>query len=228
MNSVSDEQVKELAQYPTAIVTDGLKRLGVRDAWAKGIHGLSKTARRFAGRAVVLNYEPVSDTPASKLPGQFALINACRPGDVLVYAAQGVDAWLIGDNVVNLSMHRDLAGIVVDGGSRDVEALAELPFPAFVKCASASPYSLEIRLASVDTPATIATAKVSPGDIVVGDPDGVVVVPAGVVEELLFQLEHLLAADNKLGEAVIADAPLEELDRLTALKGQRREAEVSA
>lgn len=228
MVSVTDAQIEALSRYPTAIVTDGLKRLGLRDAWARGIHPVSKTGRSFAGRAVVLTYDTVSDTPAPALPGQFALINACAPGDVLVYAARGVDAWLIGDNVVTLCKHRKLAGVVVDGAARDIDALAELDFATFVRGASASPYSHEIRLTSIDTPATVAGATVSPGDIVTGDSDGVVVVPAAAVEELLFQLEHLLDADTRLGEAVEADAPLEELDRLTALKGQLRKKDIPA
>ena len=223
MTAMIDAQVTAMKKYTTAIVTDGLKRLGVREAWAKGIHPISKSARTFAGRAVVLKYAPIGEEiPKPGLPGAFAIINGCRPGDVLVYAACGVDAWLIGDNVINMAIHRQLGSVVVDGAARDFEALVDLDFPSFARGPSASPYSLEIQLVSVDSPARISGAKVVPGDIVVGDSDGVVVVPADLVDDLLFELEHLADADAKLGEAVLADADLEELNRLTVLKGQKR------
>jgi regulator of RNase E activity RraA len=222
MNQVTDDQILRMRRYSTAIVTDGLKRLGLRDAWAKGIRPVPPNAPVFAGRAVVLTYAPKGKAPAVSLPGQFTIINQSRPGDVLVYAACGVDAWLVGDNVVNLAMHRKLGAVVVDGGVRDVQDLRKLDFPTYAKTVSASPYSLEVQLVSIDTPATIAGATVAPGDLVVGDADGVVVVPAAAVEELLFEIEHLAEVDAELGRLVVADAPLAELERVAAQKGQRR------
>lgn len=214
-----DQVIEALRAYPTALITDALKRLKVRQAWATGLSRISRPAARLAGRAIILNYAKTGTGSGQNLAGQFDIIEDCKPGDVLLYAALGVDAWLVGDNVANYATNRKLGGIVVDGGARDADDLARTDLPVFSRTVSARPYSYEIWLEAMNQPTTIAGAQVKHNDIVVGDGDGVVIVPSERAGEVLHQLGDLDTIDRELADSIARRAPLSEVNAIAARKG---------
>ncbi|RYE88685.1 MAG: hypothetical protein EOP19_00570 [Hyphomicrobiales bacterium] len=218
-NHVSDTALDAIKAYPTALITDALKRLKITRAWATGLSRISRPAARLVGRAVILNYARVGTGSGKNLTGQFDVIEECGPGDVLLYAALGVDAWLIGDNVANYTVNRGVGGIVVDGGARDADDLAGNDLPVFARSVSASPYSSEIWLEALNRPTDFANAHVKPGDIVVGDGDGVVIIPADRLDDVLEQLADLEGIDRELAESIARRAPLAEVNAIAVRKG---------
>jgi regulator of RNase E activity RraA len=136
----------------------------------------------------------------------------------LLYAALGIDAWLIGDNVAKYSQGCTLGGIAVDGGARDADDLAALDLPVFSKSFSTRPYATEIWLEAINVPTRFAGAQVKHQDIVVGDADGLVIIPSELAAETVTQLEDLEKIELALAAAIAQKSPLSEINRLAARK----------
>lgn len=220
--TITDAQLDAFKAYSTALVTDAMRRLKIRDAWPNPLTLISHPAGRMVGRARIINYAPIADGPKPAVPGQFDILAACAPGDVLLYAACGVDAWLIGDNVASLAAQRGLAGLAVDGGARDLNDLRLLALPIYARGATPKPYSDTIWPVAVDQPAVFAGARVSPGDVVVGDQDGIAIVPAAQAASVLYELEDLDRVEADLAAAIARQADVETLNRLASRKAVLR------
>jgi regulator of RNase E activity RraA len=130
--------------------------------------------------------EDVRDTVRGAGPdAQKRLVETVDPGDVVVIEARGeLQAGTIGDILAARVLARGGAGIVTDGGVRDSPGVAELDIPSYCRGANAaSLWHRHIPL-DIDVPITCAAVLVMPGDIVVGDADGVVVVPRAFAEDV--------------------------------------------
>lgn len=211
-----EEIIKEFKQAPSGYVTDSMTRLGL-SGWSEGVTPLSPKARHFAGRAVTLRYGPKRGGGA-KMPNQYEIIRDAKPGDVLVVAAEGTPCWLLGENVCHESMYSGIAAIVVDGCVRDYDEIAELPMPVFARGAGIRPFSTHLELTAINEPVEFAGAMVRPGDIVVGDGDGIVVVPAERAEDVVFQMRDVAELEKEQEEAIKARVPMSELNPILAKK----------
>lgn len=211
-----EEAIKEFKEMPSGFVTDAMTRLGLA-GWSEGVFPLSRTARRIVGRAVTMKYGPKRGT-GGKLPSQYQVIREANPGDVLVIAAEGSPCWLLGENVCHTALYRGLAGIVVDGCVRDADEIAEMPMPVFCRGAGIRPFSTHLELIDVDVPVEFAGTQIRPGDIVVGDGDGLVIVPPERAEEVLFQAKDIAELEKEQEEAIRRQVPLEELSQILARK----------
>lgn len=211
-----DETISEFKQLPTGFVTDSMTRLGL-GGWTEGVTPLSKTNRGFTGRAVTMKYGPKRGD-GGKLPSQYQVIREAKPGDVLVVAAEGTPCWLLGENVCHTALYQGLAAVIVDGCVRDYDELAEMDLPVFSKGAGVRPFSTHLELIDVNVPVEFAGAQIRPGDILVGDGDGIVVVPPERADDVLFQAKDIAALEKEQEEAIRNQVPLEELNVILAKK----------
>jgi regulator of RNase E activity RraA len=211
-----EDVINELKQVPTGYVTDAMVRLGL-SGWSEGVVPLSSTARHFAGKAVTLRYGPKRGSGA-RMPNQYEIIRDTKPGDVLVVAAGGTPCWLLGENVCHEAMYSGIAAVVVDGRVRDADEIAELPMPVFARGAGIRPFSTHLELTAVNEPVEFAGTQIRPGDIVVGDGDGIVVVPAERAEEVLLQVRDIAELEKEQEEAIKRRVPMSELNPILAKK----------
>ena len=213
MESTATDIIAQFKQMPIGWITDAFSRLGLV-GWSEGVQPLSQTARRFAGRAVTVQYLPKRGG-SRKMPSHYEIIrNVAEPGDVLVIAAAGTSCWLLGENQAHAALYRGLAGICVDGCIRDMDEIAALPLPVFARGAGIRPYSAELELVSVNVPVSFAGMQIRSGDIVVGDGDGLLAVPAEQAGAVLLQALDIAGLEQELEEAIKRQAPLEEIERL--------------
>ena len=212
-----DEVVRQFKDLATGWVTDALGRLRLAGC-SEGVFPLSRTARRFAGRAVTVQYLPKRGS-GPKMPTHYEVMrNVAQPGEVLVIAAGGTPCWLLGENQAHVGMYRGLAGICVDGCVRDADEVAELPLPVFARGAGSRPYSTHLEVAGINVPVGFAGAQIRPGDIVVGDCDGLVVVPGDHAEEVLFQTLDIAVIEKEAEDAIKRQDSLEEMARISRKK----------
>ncbi|WP_181956571.1 MULTISPECIES: 4-carboxy-4-hydroxy-2-oxoadipate aldolase/oxaloacetate decarboxylase [Mesorhizobium] len=147
-------------------------------------------ASKLAGRAVT-----VDASPGDNLVIHYALSKA-RPGDVLVIDAKGfVEAGAWGDILTLAAQTVGIAGLVIDGAVRDAEAIIAMNFPTFSRGLSIKGTGKYLP-GRVNIPIICGGVRVEPGDIVVGDRDGVVVVPANNLEAVLAASEKRAATEE--------------------------------
>jgi regulator of RNase E activity RraA len=177
--------------------------------------GYARTLRYVAVR------EDVRDAIRGRGPdAQKRLVESVEPGDVVVMEARGdLHAGTIGDILAARVVARGGAGIVTDGGVRDSPGIAELDVPTYYRVANAaSLWHRHIPL-DVDVPITCAGVLVMPGDVVVGDAEGVVVVPIDLAEDVaraaleVDQREAFALERVKAGEAIAGLYPLSDARR---------------
>jgi RraA family protein len=171
----------------TALLSDAATR---PIAMASRIRPLWRGAR-FAGPALTVRTQP------GEHPAVVRALEQAEAGVVIVVDGGGfLERALWGGRMSRLACERGVAGVVIDGAARDVVEIEELRFPVFVAGVAPTP---PIREGHGETEISIVCGgiTVSPGDLVVGDEDGVVVVPQDEVDELVARARELAAIDDR-------------------------------
>ena len=187
---ISDETLTMLRGIPTQTLIDGLWVKGWPMSYIEGARHL-KRGQNMAGRAVTLRFVPhrpdlAEDKPKGDQSAEYVAIELCGPGEVLVIDAMGWTYSSIGGDIKFLRMRqRDAGGLVTDGAVRDSNALLEYGFPVYSASTTAKQGPAEFWPWQVNDAIQCGGVLVRPGDAVVGDDDGVVVVARTVVDEVI-------------------------------------------
>jgi regulator of RNase E activity RraA len=220
MPSLSASSRDALKKVSSATLTTVLFKRGLRNTFIQGIFLLNRSAPRMVGEAYTLRYIPAREDldQLGAFEGrghpQREAIEACPPGQVLVMdARRDASAATGGDILMTRLMVRGAAGVVTDGGLRDSQAIEKLAWPAYCGARSA-PLNL-VRHHAVDSQVPIGCGGVAvyPGDVVVGDEEGVVVIPAAMAEEVAAEasrqneFEHWVEAKVKEGRSIFGLYP---------------------
>ena len=190
----SAELVARLAEIPTPDLADSMKRAGVVSG---GIQAIYRPMRRVAGSAVTINLLDGSFFNMLKIGMEMT-----RPGDMLVIAGRAnINYALLGGNVCKGLKHRGVVGCVVDGAVRDVAQIRDLDFPVHARglAINAGP---TVGPGEVNVPVAFGHCVVFPGDIVVADEEGIVVVPPRYAEEILERVAKLQAMFDSIQPAL--------------------------
>jgi regulator of RNase E activity RraA len=186
-------------------VSDALDRLGIAGQ-ALGIAPLDR-GFRLVGRAWTVRYGPVGLDRGTV--GDY--IDDLGPGDVVVLDNQGrLDATVWGDLLTTTAHRRGVAGTVIDGVCRDVDRSLHLGYPIFSRGSWMRTGKDRVRVEAVGVPVAVGGVRVEPGDLLLGDGDGLVAVPAARVGEVLAAAEEIEHAEQAIREAVEAGASLRE------------------
>jgi 4-hydroxy-4-methyl-2-oxoglutarate aldolase len=173
---------------------------------------------RLAGPAFTVQGRPTkSASYDASLRKVLAMLGAVPEGHVAVYACDHQVSAHLGELSVTSLAARGVAGCVLDGGCRDVRFILETGFPVF--CAHVTPEDSTWRweLEATQAPITIERVRIEPGDWVVGDEDGVVVVPLAIAESVLEEAERKAATESEIRVAVREGmTPLEAYERYGA------------
>ena len=176
----------ELGQLATATLAAQLRRHQLDATVFGGLRPLA-SGQRMVGRARTLRYLPYREdlAVARGMTVQRTLIESLAPGDVLVIEARGVtDAGTIGDISALRARELGAAGIVTDGALRDAEVIAGFGMPVYFSGTNpAQPSRRHVPFAA-DVAIACAGVLVEPGDLLVGDQDGVVLLPPGAAAEI--------------------------------------------
>jgi 4-hydroxy-4-methyl-2-oxoglutarate aldolase len=130
-------------------------------------------------------------------------IEQARDGDVLVVSAQGDTTYaMLGGNIALGMQTRGIRGFVIDGAIRDVSELRDLAFPTFARGVATAAADLGGPRGEVNVPIACGGVVVNPGDVIVADEDGIVVVPSAVADEVIASVEALMAKHAQAREVL--------------------------
>jgi 4-hydroxy-4-methyl-2-oxoglutarate aldolase len=185
--SQNAERVARLGRLYVAVVADVLDEIGVPNQVMKHAIRPMSTHDRLAGVAFPiqegLNPDP---TPKGSSKGRIAAVDALPPGAVAVVSAGGYcEAAVWGELLSTRALACGAVGIVTDGAIRDIALIKRLNFPTFAAAICARDAGGRLQVISYGEPLVCGGVSVSPGDLILGDPDGVVVVPARLADETL-------------------------------------------
>lgn len=188
--AISDETLAILKQIPTQTLIDALWVKGWPDGYVEGSRPL-QLGQQMAGRAVTLRFVPhrpdlADDKPKGEDSAEYVAFELCGPGEVLVIDAMGWQYSSIGGDIKFLRLkQREVGGLVTDGGARDSKSLKEYGFPVYSASTTAKQGPAEFWPWQVNDAIQCGGVLVRPGDAVVGDDDGAVVVPQAIVDEVI-------------------------------------------
>ena len=208
MVTAEQSPVTRLAALSTSAVSDALDRLGIAGQ-ALGIAPLDR-AFRLAGRAWTVRYGPVGQDRGTV--GDY--IDDLGPDDVVVLDNQGrLDATVWGDLLTTTAHGRGVAGTVIDGVCRDVDRSLTLGYPIFSRGNWMRTGKDRVRVEATQVAVSIGGVRVEPGDLLLGDGDGLVAVPASRSEEVLAAAAEIERAEDTIRRAVEAGTSLREARR---------------
>ncbi|GAA4548570.1 RraA family protein [Pseudonocardia xishanensis] len=192
------DDLTRLAEIGTATVSDALDRLGLRGS----AHGIApvQDGLRVAGPAFTVRYVPAG-FPVGTV-GDY--VDEVPPGAVVVLDNQGrTDATVWGDILTEFSASRGIAGTAIWGVCRDVATALRLTYPLFTHGRFMRTGKDRVEVADTQVPVALGDAQVKPGDIVVGDDDGTVVIPALRLAEVRDLSETIAAREDDITRAVL-------------------------
>ena len=207
--ALKPETRDKLKGVSTATLATALYKRGFRTQFIQGVLPLSPLKESMVGEAFTLRYMPARED-LNKLEvfrdrshPQRKAVEECPVGAVMVMdSRKDPRAASAGGILVSRLMARGVAGVVTDGGFRDAAEIAGLGFPAFHQRPSA-PTNLTLHQAvDINVPVGCGDAPVFPGDVVVGDNDGVIVLPAHLADELAAEAVEMTAYEDFVTEEV--------------------------
>ncbi len=208
---LSAQNRDRLRNVSAASLSTVLFKRGLRNTVMQGLVPLNPAGPRLVGEAYTLRYIPARedldtlDVFRDRTHPQRKGVEECPAGHVMVIDSRGdASAASAGDILVTRLMMRGVAGIVTDGGFRDSPVIAALDFPAYHRRPSAPTNLIHHHAADLNVPIGCAGVAVFPGDIIVGDQEGVVVIPAQIADEVAEEAFEMTIFEDFVEEQVRA------------------------
>jgi regulator of RNase E activity RraA len=218
-----DPVVEAFRRLPTAAISDALDRFGI----AGQCLGLGPIDPDFtlAGRAYTLRYRPAGTVEKGTV-GDY--IDDVPVGSVVVLDNEGrLDCTVWGDILTGVAHRRGLAGTVINGVCRDVARARQLGYPVFSRGRYMRTGKDRVEVDRAEVPVSLGSVQVRPGDIVIGDGDGVVVVPRAHEAAVLAAASDIDDAEQAIEAAVAAGSRLDDARktfRYHQLQGEQGQA----
>lgn len=212
---MTPESHDKLMGVSVATLATALYKRGLRNQVIQDVRPVARKGRNMVGPAFTLRYMPAREDRNTlavfRNPDhpQRQAVEQCPPGSVLVMdSRKDARAASSGDILITRLMVRGGAGVVTDGGFRDSMVIGELDIPAYHHRA-ASPTNLTLHEAmDINVPVGCGDVAVFPGDIVVGDDDSVIIIPADIADDIAAEAFEMTAYEDFVVEQVKAGASI--------------------
>lgn len=215
MNTV----MQTLKQVTTGMVVDALAISGIQG----GITGIRPTRgfedSKIIGPAVTVLFAPAR--PGSPKLNNYRVIRESKPGSVLVIDGKGIEGHFTGDNQAVCAKKQGLEAVVVYGGARDIAGYRQVGMPLYCTVSATRNKPAEFKLSAYNVPVEIGGVLVKPGDIMVGDEDGLAVIPVESLESFMENIEIMFEVEAGMEHAISNGAAVEEISKILSKKRYR-------
>jgi len=206
-----DKYRNKLDKLSTTNISDAMDKIGLRGA-VIGIRPMYKSPK-IIGRAVTIKVTAVG-TNRPKYHGAVRAIDAASPGDVIIVDNRGDmnnNGW--GEIVSMAAKMKGVSGVVVDGVVRDIDACEEIGFPVYARGVTPLTARGRVMEESFNEPVRIVDIYVRPGDIVIADGSGVVIIPIERIEDVLKAAEEIYEKEQAMLDELRRGVPVLEVDQ---------------
>ena len=192
--------IERLAKLDTCAVSDALDSLGLKGAtW--GVRPLW-ACPRIVGRAVTMKIKPVGLQPSTRHLGT-APVEAAMPGDIIVIDNGGRPEFSTWGGLLSLSAKlKGVSGVVIDGASRDIDEARDLEFPVYARGAVPMTARGRVMEESFNREIQFAGVQVHPGNLVIADGSGVVIIPKEKEGEVVAAAEAIYHKEQEMAEGI--------------------------
>jgi 4-hydroxy-4-methyl-2-oxoglutarate aldolase len=192
--------IERLAKLDTCAVSDGMDRLGLKGA-TYGVRPMW-SCPKIVGRAVTMKIKPVGLEKPKQHLGTGAIV-AAQPGDVIVVDNGGRPDGSCWGGLLSLAAKtKGISGIVIDGACRDIDESRDLEFPVYARGALPMTARNRVMQESFNQEIQLAGVQVHPGDLVIADGSGVVVIPRSQEEEVVKEAEAVAATEARMADGI--------------------------
>jgi regulator of RNase E activity RraA len=192
--------IERLAKLDTCAVSDGMDRLGLKGA-TYGVRPMWPCPK-IAGRAVTMKIKPVGLEKPKQHLGTAAIV-AANPGDVIVVDNGGrPDSSCWGGLLSLAASAKGISGIVIDGACRDIDESRDIGFPVYARAVIPMTARNRVMQESFNQEIQFAGAQVHPGDLIIADGSGVIVIPRSREEEVVKEAEAVAATEARMAEGI--------------------------
>lgn len=212
----SDDVIEFLRECPTAFLSDAFKKLGLdKDNLTAGElspmkeftnteDGILGSAKHIAGPAVTMRFVPATEAELyTDLEFKHTdIVEHASAGSVIVIDGQGAPYGFWGKNANLTAVREELEGVIINGYTRDVRPVLDANFPVFATGTTMNSYVRQYDLVGHNDTVNMCGATVNHGDIIVGDNDGVVVVPKTHLDEILEEAENIIGLEDDMTKMV--------------------------
>lgn len=210
---LTDALRAQLCRISIATLSTALFKRGFRNTVIQAVLPLNPDCPRMVGEATTLRYIPSREDIdhlgifADRENAQRKVVETIPAGNVLVIDSRGdAGAASAGGILITRMMRRGAAGVVSDGGFRDCPELRALAFPVYCNRPSAPTNLTRHHAADIDLPIGCGGVGVYPGDVIVGDHEGVIVIPRALVAEVTAEAAEMTVFEDYVGAQVHAGA----------------------
>jgi len=201
MPAISIPQMRE--RLFSAVVCDALDKLGLKNHSPRAPIRPLTTSGVLVGRCKTTLWAEMAHEDPRPYELELKAVDTCRPDDVLIAAAGGsMRSGLWGELLSTAARRSGCVGAIVDGAVRDVVKMTAMRFPVFARGTSPYDSANRNRVIDIDIPVEIGGVLFSPGDLVIADTDGVVVVPQAVEVEAISAAWEKVNAENVVRDAI--------------------------
>lgn len=211
MSTFNEKYRKRFEKLSSTNLSDAMDALGFR-GFTFGIRPMQEKWRKVVGEAVTMKMVSAGQTPQKTHLGMNAIASA-KPGDVIVIDNAGrMDSSCWGGILANSAKEKGISATLIDGCVRDLDDCIECDYPVFAKGTVVCTARGRVIEASTNELINFAGVQVRPGDIILGDSSGVVVVPVEKVDEVLEKAEQLWQKEEDMIAEIKAGADILEVD----------------
>ena len=197
-----EQLIQEYLKLSTTNVSDALDFFDTGGA-PLGIAPLWPECRKIVGRAVTMKLVPVGEADASPVLGTLEAINTGHGGDILVIDQGGrTDVNSFGGIAGFTAVHNGFAGVVIDGVTRDVDDMKAMGLPVYGKGVIQSSIRNRCAFGGHGIEVQLAGTSISPGDLIMADDNGVVIVPGALVDQVLEQAREFWETEERIKIAI--------------------------
>lgn len=219
-NYTEEEKIDFLKNTETGVFTDAM-RLIKAGKWMDNILPI-RPDMRLAGRAFTVTFSEVKDS-GQKYYKNFEMIDHIQPGDIVVIGKEGLENYnihsMMGENMVHAMINKQAAGLVFDGRTRDYGVIAGMSLPAFCNGGpTAIIDNMNLQYTKLNIPVACGGVEVKPGDYIVGDTDGILVISPEDIDKVLYQAERIALLEKICEFALDNNIPMTDMLELSHLK----------